>query len=374
MDWIFELQEQYEARDIVIFGGLILGLAFGGLAQRSAFCFRKFLDDLAHRQIGAAAVMILAATAMAVLGTQYMLYATEAELEGVVYLTDSYSIVAIVIGGLLFGSGMVLSGGCTTRHMVLAAEGSARSWFVLLVLAVTAYMTLRGLFALARVEIELFGAVDQSDAETAWITLNDLVVTDIGYGAGIAIGLVLAVILGFAAWKKRHYSAAVYGLLIGLLVPLGWFLTSVVGYDEFEPVAAQAFSFVSPLANGLQYLMTYTGSTANYTIAILPGVLLGSFVVAVLTGKFAFRSFEKQNDILRYTAGAMMMGFGGVMALGCTIGQGLSGLSLLSFSSLLAVISISVGGYVTIVIRKSSKLPRRNAQDLPGNSAELPAE
>ena len=84
MDWIFELQEQYEARDIVIFGGLILGLAFGGLAQRSAFCFRKFLDDLAHHQIGAAAVMILAATAMAVLGTQYMLYATEAELEGVV--------------------------------------------------------------------------------------------------------------------------------------------------------------------------------------------------------------------------------------------------------------------------------------------------
>ncbi len=357
LEWIAEILENFEPQEIILMGGLIVGVLFGGLAQKSAFCFRRAVLDGVGRKIGSSAIMFIAAIGVAILGSQWLFQAAQIETSGIVALMSNYSIGALVVGGLLFGIGMVLTNGCTARHVILASEGSARSWVVISVIAMSAYATLRGILALPRLELEAAGQSDYLGADEGAITLTDLFNIEFigGYNIGLIIGAAILGLIFFVALRKGNYSALSYGVAIGGLVPFAWAITGVFGYDEFEPAAAQSLSFVSPIANGLQFLMTYTGSTAGFSTMVLAGAFLGAFILAIVTRKFSFRSFENEKDILRYVVGGILMGFGGVAALGCTIGQGLAGLSLLSISSLIAISSIGLGAVGTAKIIKGKE-------------------
>jgi hypothetical protein len=126
----------------------------------------------------------------------------------------------------------------------------------------------------------------------------------------------------------------------------GWFVTGVLAADEFNPVQLASITFVAPAGESLQYLMTFTGSTINFGIAVVGGVIVGGFLMAVATGTFRVESFVDRQDLTRHLGGAVLMGSGGVLALGCTIGQGISGMSTLALGSMIAWLSILGGGYL----------------------------
>ena len=134
------------------------------------------------------------------------------------------------------------------------------------------------------------------------------------------------------------------GSMIGALIPLGWFITGVAGADDFDPTRLASATFVAPVGESLVYLMTFTGATINFEIATVGGVIAGSFVASKASGTFQLEGFTDAHDMVRYVIGGALMGVGGVMALGCTVGQGITGMSTLGLASLIALVSIVAGG------------------------------
>jgi len=130
-----------------------------------------------------------------------------------------------------------------------------------------------------------------------------------------------------------------------LLVPVAWYVTGVIGFDDFEPTPLASFTFVAPVGESIQYLMTFTGSTINFGIAVIGGIIIGSFIAAKSSGEFRVEAFTDADDMVRHMVGGSIMGIGGVMALGCTVGQGITGMSTLAIGSVLALLSILFGGY-----------------------------
>ena len=147
---------------------------------------------------------------------------------------------------------------------------------------------------------------------------------------------------------RRSPENIVGGIVVGLATMAGWIVTGVLAADEFNPVQLASITFVAPMGESLQYLMTFTGATLNFGIAVVGGVIVGSFLMAVAAGTFRIESFIDRQDLTRHIGGAMLMGCGGVLALGCTIGQGITGMSTLALGSMIAWLSIIGGGYVGI--------------------------
>ena len=230
IDAIIELISDFEATDIMLYSGLVIGLLFGALAQKSAFCFRMMIVDLAANRISVATTMFFAALSLAILASQWVFHSNEIELAGIIPLLDNYSLGAVVLGGLMFGSGMILAGGCTGRHLILAAQGSARSWFVLLIIAISAYATLRGILALGRIELNTLGSFDLIGAATGKLQLSQLFSDDSQIQFILALGLGVAMLFAVSirAFRQQHLSALAYGLAIGALIPIAWLITGVI--------------------------------------------------------------------------------------------------------------------------------------------------
>ena len=219
-----------------------------------------------------------------------------------------------------------------------------------MVLGLFAYMTQRGLIAPVRLQLEVsnlnlasFGLASQG--------MPDILARLSGLPAG-ALRPGLAVLLGggLAAWcfKDAHFRGShrdvTGGAVIGLLVVAGWAITGILGNDDFDPVPLASFSFVAPMGGSLQYLMSFTGSTMDFGVATVGGVIFGAFLAAKAGGRFRVEGFADTPDLIRHLLGGALMGVGGVLALGCTIGQGVTGLSTLALSSPLALGAIILGG------------------------------
>jgi hypothetical protein len=214
---------------------------------------------------------------------------------------------------------------------------------------------LRGLFALARVQLETATNVDLKTRGLDNQNLGEMAGAAIGLPAGparaaaaAALALVFLIFCFKDAMFRRSGHNIAAGVIIGLLAVAGWVVTGILAADEFNPVPLASITFVAPVGESLQYLMTFTGSAINFGIAVVGGVIAGSFLMAVTTGTFQIESFTDRNDFVRHFAGGALMGVGGVMALGCTIGQGITGMSTLALGSLIAWLSIIGGGYLGI--------------------------
>jgi hypothetical protein len=235
---------------------------------------------------------------------------------------------------------------------VRLGAGNLKSLVVLLVLGMVAYMTLRGLIAPARVQLESVANIDLKarglQNQNIGMILGALVGLKDGSARAIAAMIAVAFLLWFCFKDAAFRGSArdiVAGLVIGLATVAGWWVTGVIAADEFNPVPLASVTFVAPVGESLQYLMTFTGSTINFGIAVVGGVIAGSFLMAVTTGSFRVESFADCSDLIRHLSGAALMGLGGVLALGCTIGQGVTGMSTLALGSVIAWLSILGGGY-----------------------------
>ncbi len=331
--------EEIDFATRAILGGLTLGLIFGAATMVSKFCLRTMMiTNNAEERAKQTRLWVISVT-LSLIGIQALIHFYGLDLEGSIYRTEILAPIGLLIGGLLFGSGMVLARGCLARHLVLGGTGNIRSWVVLLVAGLSAYATARGIFAYARLSVE-----------DSWQILHDpeLYRNWIGMFLLAALGFVL-----FRARKslfhgKDRLKDIIAAILIAGAVIGGFYVTAFYGFDEFDPQPVTSLRFTLPIGDSLVYLITHTGASASFPIAVIGGVFIGSLVSALSTRQFVWQSFEDVRSTLRYLIAAVMMGVGGIMALGCTIGQGLVGLSTLSTSAPLAVIGIYAGARITI--------------------------
>lgn len=329
---------------IVILAGLAIGLIYGAVALASGFCLMSGLRGWWAK--GDSRLMRTFALAMGtgVLATQSLAAYGFVDLGKSIYLQSTFSVPLMFAGGVLFGYGMVMANGCGSRALVLLGKGNLRSFVVVIVLGIVAEMTLKGLIAPARIILL------QTSQTTATIISLPAWLSSIGLH-GMAARLVAAVavgggLVGFAFAHqpfRRAPGQIAAGFVIGLLVAAGWFTTGYLGADDFNPVPVTSLTFIAPIADSLQYAMLSTGLSLNFGIATVAGVFAGSLITALLTGRFELEGFSSPRHLLRSAGGAALMGAGGAMALGCSIGQGLTGLSTLALISFVAVAGIFAG-------------------------------
>jgi uncharacterized membrane protein YedE/YeeE len=340
---------------IVGIGGFSVGLAFGAVAQYTNFCTMGGISDLVLMGDGRRFRAWMLAIAVAIAGTQALHFAGAFDIDRSIYLSGNLGWLGAIVGGVMFGFGMTQTGGCGAKTLVRLGAGNLKSLVVFLVLGLVAYMTLRGLFALARVQLESATNVDlkarglqnQHIGEMAGAVFG----LETGTARAMAASVVVLTFLFFCfrdADFRRSGKDIAAGFLIGLGVVGGWVVTGIIAVDEFNPVQLASITFVAPVGESLQYLMTFTGSTINFGIAAVGGVIAGSFLMAMTTGSFRIESFTDRSDLTRHLSGATLMGAGGIIALGCTIGQGVTGMSTLSLGSVIAWLSILSGGYLGI--------------------------
>ena len=308
--------------------GFGLGLLFGAMAEISRFCLRRAVAGAPGERRSAAGVWAMALV-VAMLGTQGAVALGWIDFSGHRWMAPEVPVLALGAGGTLFGAGMVLTRGCISRLAVLGGSGNLRALTVLGIFAVVAHATLKGVLSPLRVSL---GAVAPRFDPA------------LPLAAGFVLaGLALVVVARSSARPRDLVLAG----LIGLLVPAGWVGTGWVLHDAFDPVALQSLSFTAPAAETLFWTIASTSIPATFGVGLLCGVLVGAAASALAGRRFAWASFETPGQTLRYAGGAALMGFGGVLAGGCTLGAGLSGMPTLSVAALIAFAGILLGSWLT---------------------------
>lgn len=352
----------------VVAGGFAIAFAFGVVAARTNFCTMGALSDIVNMGHWGRMRMWLLAIAVAMAGTTALATAGLIDLSKAVAMRPVLPWLSLLLGGLLFGVGMTLAGGCANKNLLRLGGGSVRSLVVLVFMAIASYMTLKG----------LFGRWRASWLDPVAINLGERGWTDQGLGtllarlggmeprtaslvAAAALVLVLLVVVFKDARFRANFNQVVGGVLLGLLIVAGWYVTGHLGFgenpDTLENVyfatntrTLESLSFVAPMAFSLELLMLWTDTSLKLTFGIASaiGVVLGSAAYALATKKFRWEGFASMDDLRNQLFGAVLMGFGGVTALGCTVGQGLSGVSTLAIGSFIAVAGIVVGSVATL--------------------------
>ncbi len=329
---------------ITVLSGLVIGLLYGSIGLLSGFCMMSSLRGWWADGDGRLARTYALAMGVAIAASQLLAARGAVDLGKSIYLQPSFSAPMMFFGGMLFGYGMVLSNGCASRALILLGKGNLRSFVVVIVLGIFAEMTLKGLIAPARI------AAVQVTQVTAKINSLPALLSSFGlnevYGRMFSTSVVSAALIIFAfshAPFRRSLGQMASGVAVGLLIAAGWYATGHLGANDFNPVPVASLTFIAPIADSLQYAMLSTGSALNFGIANVAGVFLGSLVTALLTGRFELEGYRSPQQMLRSAGGAALMGAGGVMAFGCSIGQGLTGLSTLALASFVAVAGILAG-------------------------------
>lgn len=343
--------EELSVTTVAGIAGLVIGLAFGALTHRTNFCTMGAVADAMSFGDYKRARAWLLSVAVAIIGAQAMQFAGLIDLNKSIYLGTNFNWFGSILGGVVFGFGMVLASGCPGRNLARVGGGDIKAFVVLIFVGLFAYMTLRGIFGLLRVEITDATSVDLAALNVPDQGLGSIVASLTGLPQVTAQATMAALVVLAILWfcfKDTAFRSSpthvVAGLGIGLLITAGWWATGVLAADEFEPQPLASLTFVAPTGQGLQYLMTYTGATINFGIATVGGAILGAFLSAIISGRFAWTAFSDRPDTVRHLAGAAMMGVGGVTALGCTIGQCITGMSTLAVGSALAFAAIVTGG------------------------------
>ena len=348
----------------VVFGGLVLGLLLGLVGQATRFCVRGAIADwvqLGNRERFAGWML---AVGVGALGLQALAATGLVDASRTLAWSPRLAWASCIVGGLIFGYGMILADGCPQRSLVKAGSGSLRSALVAVVAALAAVMTLRGVLAPARANLLDVWSVQLQGPQD----LGHVIASATSMPA-VTLGWVLAALVFVAtlayAWR-RHRSALretwVGGISVGLILMAALYLTGRVGFVAEHPETLEAawlgtqtnrpegLNFTAPLANALDLLTLWTdkATVPTFGVMLVLGVLLGSCASATLRREFKLEGFESPREFGEHVLGAMMMGFGGVTALGCSIGNGVTGLAWLSSGSILAVAGISAGAWLAL--------------------------
>jgi uncharacterized membrane protein YedE/YeeE len=341
-------------------GALAIGLVFGATVQRSHFCSMGCVSDAVLFGSFRRLRIWLLAIAVAVVGSQALAWAGLVDLGATSYRQPVLFWLGAVLGGLMFGFGMVLAGGCASRNLVRLGGGSLKALVALLVMGVAAYATVLGVLVPLHRGLRAVGATEVGASDQGLPALLAAATgVDARFWTPAATAAIAATLLAFCFRDRnfrRNPGDVATALILGALVPAGWLVTGWLGADPFEPVPVESLTFVGPVGNSLHYLMTGSGDRPDFGVALVAGTMLGAAAVAIHRRHFRLEVFVARDDMLRHLVGGALMGCGGALALGCTVGQGLTGVSTLSLGSWLALGSILVGGWWGVKHLESGRL------------------
>jgi uncharacterized membrane protein YedE/YeeE len=344
---------------LVLWASFGLSAVFGAITQRTHFCTMGAVADIVAMGDWTRMRMWVMAIGVAMIGFNAMVALGWLDAANSIYGGPRVLWLSALVGGAMFGFGMVLASGCGSKTLVRIGGGNLKSLVVFVVLGVSAFATLKGITAVARV-----ATVDGVSVTLA--TGQDLP-SLLAAGTGIAkpmLAAVLGLLIGggLIAWalaraEGRSADNLLAGIGIGAVIVAVWWVTGRLGHVAEDPNTLQeafvatnsqrmeSLSFVAPVAYTLDWLMFFSDKSKLLTVGIVSvvGVVTGSAVVALLSRRFRWEGFRDARDTANHLVGALLMGVGGVTALGCTIGQGLSGVSTLSLTSFVALAAIVAG-------------------------------
>jgi uncharacterized membrane protein YedE/YeeE len=354
---------------------LAFGLAFvfGAAAQRCNFCTMGAISDIVNFGEWRRMRMWLLAIAVAIIGANALAFSGQVDLSKSLYTGPNVIWLSNLVGGFLFGFGMTLASGCGSRTLIRVGAGNLKSLVVIVFLALSAYMTLRGAFALTRVNVfdavrwNLGGAQDLPS-----------LVARAGLAAELARWIVPALVAGALlafVFKDSEFRATreyvIGGLVVGAVIVGGWYVSGHLGHLAEDPKTLEeafiatnsnrpeSFSFTAPVAYLLELLIFWTDQSKIMTFGVagVLGMIVGAGAMALATKTFRWEGFASTEDLVNHMTGGLLMGFGGVTALGCTIGQGLTGISTLALGSILSFFAM-IGGCVAAVKYQEWRIER----------------
>lgn len=331
-------------------GGLLVGGVFGFFAQRSRFCLRAATVEFSRGESGQRLAVWLLTFSAALLGTQVFAALGWLDISSARQLAQQGSISGAAIGGVMFGCGMVLARGCASRLLVLSANGNLRALLSGLVFAVTAQAAYRGLLSPAREWLTGLWLVDGGPSRDIMSLVGGDTFEKIAFAAiWLLAGIVFAVRSQLAS--RLLWSA----LLTGAAVVAGWYFTYSLAQSSFSPIALKSLTFSGPSAEVLTLVLSSPRVHLNFDLGIVPGVFAGSFLSAALAGELRLEGFSDGLGMRRYLIGAVLMGFGAMLAGGCAVGAGITGASVFALTAWIVLAGMWLGAGITdyLVDRRS---------------------
>jgi hypothetical protein len=348
----------------VLLAAFALAVVFGAIAQRTHFCAMGAVADIVNMGDWTRMRMWLLAMAVAMIGFNGMVALGWVKAADSLYAAPRLVWLSNAMGGLMFGFGMVLASGCGSKTLVRIGGGSLKSLVVFVVLGVASYATLRGITGVARVAsidrvaVQLAGGQDLPSLAAG--------VSGIARGTWALLlgGTFGAALIAFVLARPEGRSGEVWlaGAGIGAVIVGVWWVSGRLGHLAEHPATLEegflatnsgrmeSLTFVAPLAYALDWVILFSDQSKTLTLGIVTtaGAVVGSALVAVFTGTFRWEGFGGTEDTANHVVGAALMGVGGVTALGCTVGQGLSGVSTLALGSFIALAGIVAGAVLAL--------------------------
>lgn len=336
--------EHYVIFEIVNLLAIVMGIVFGVVAQKSKYCFAGAINDYIGRTCTKRGASVIVAMITAIVGTYVLTLFFEVDLMDTPWRQEDVNYFSIIIGGTLFGIGMMIADGCGGRHLVKFAEGDSKSLLTLVFIAIFAYSTKNGF---------LNPAVYSLYSNETLLNLS-------GYVGNSKMNLyIVLAVLFVLLWKLtkgfKNMLAHKEAVVIGLLIVAGWYLTGVYAaetlYLDTRYVKLANMSFVGPPAQALELFTHYKNTNLDFGISLVLGVVFGAFVMSRFEKKATTCCSvnPQQHKLKNSMIGGALMGVGGIMAIGCTVGQGLTGLSTLAFASFISIFTIFVSSYLTAI-------------------------
>ncbi|MCX7150569.1 MAG: YeeE/YedE family protein [Rhodocyclales bacterium] len=341
----------------------------GFVASKCNFCTMGAVSDIVNMGDWGRMRAWLLAIAVAVIGTNALAYAGYLDLTKTTYTGNVFPWMAYIVGGACFGAGMTLASGCGNKTLVRVGSGNLKSLVVMVFFSLSALMTMKGILGVVRLKVLQVPAFtlsfDQGQTLPAVLgSLGGLDPKTMQLVTTGIIGLALLIFVFKDSEFRNHLDNNLAGVLIGLVIIGGWYVTGHLGLAENPDTLelsyfgtnsrlAESMTFTGPVAFSVELLSYWsdTGKAMTFGIAATFGVILGSFLYSVISNSFRLEHFSSTDDMLRHILGGVLMGFGGVCATGCTIGQGLTGVSTLALGSFLAFFSIVAGAAITMKIQ-----------------------
>lgn len=337
----------------------LLSLVLGAISQRTHFCTMGAVSDVVNMDDWTRARQWMLAVGVAMVGFAALSHTGQIDASKTLYAGSRFLWLSAIVGGLLFGYGMVMASGCGNKTLVRIGGGNLKSLVVFVVMGISAFATLKGITAVLRVNTVDAMALDMpagAQLGTLFASVLGVSPADATLGLGYAIGAVLILaVLRHADFRTLDNVLA--GLGVGAIIVVLWWVSGHLGFmaehpETLEPVylgtasgRMEALTFVAPVAHSLDWLMFFSDKSKVLTVGVVSvaGVICGSAFSALMSQNFRWEGFASTDDLANHLIGAVLMGVGGVTAMGCTFGQGLSGISTLSLNAFVAITAIIVG-------------------------------
>lgn len=340
---------------VLMAAGALVGLLFGAAAQHSRFCLRAATIDVSEGRLGPRLPIWLLSFCAAVLCVQSAIFMGLLDVSQARQLAATGSMSGAIIGGLMFGAGMILARGCASRLLVLSATGNLRAILTGLVLTLVAQASLRGALSPLRESLSNLWLVPGGEARNLAARLGVTPETAAIIAAG---GLCAAVLLSMR--HKLLLSRIFAAVLVGVAVAMGWVLTSAIAQTSFDVVQVSSVTFTGPSTDTLMGLVNSVRLPLSFGGGLVPGVFVGACAMALVAREAKIERFGPDTPMERYLIGAVLMGFGSMLAGGCAVGAGMTGGSIFAITAWVAVFCMWLGAMAThrlLIAARARPLP-----------------